>query len=124
MNILIIEDDEVFSIFLCDILHDNGYNVICKKNYVDALNFIKSDSLFHIDVVLIDYFLKGVPVDKIIQMIKEKAPKTVLVVMSADIESAKDSFSGSFNLKKIDAFLQKPFTFHQLESAIKQIFLY
>ena len=113
MRILIIEDERTLNRTLSEGLRELGYQTDEAENIKDAEYFI---SIRNYDLVLLDWHLPdGLGID-LIDLIKEKSQRTVVVMISPknDFESEVKAFKLG-----VDDYLSKPFDFDVLIARIE-----
>lgn len=96
-NILVVEDDEVFSNFLENLLGFNGYTIQMVGTGQEALKFIGHEKS---DLVLLDIGLPDMDGMSLLKRISTDAPGTPVILMTgnASIESATNALnSGAYD---------------------------
>ncbi|WPB76311.1 response regulator [Archangium violaceum] len=110
-RILIVEDEEVLTDSLRDILEGEGHQVLTAHNGLDALGTIGRERL---DLVLLDLMLPLVDGLEVLETLRRDAPATpVLVVTSCGREALKG--------QPVQGFLRKPFSLEALLRALKAV---
>jgi len=110
-RILIVEDEEVLTDSLQDILEGEGHQVLTAQNGMDALDTLAHEQL---DLVLLDLMLPLVDGLTVLQTLRRDAPSTpVLVVTSCGREALKG--------QPVQGFLRKPFSLQALLDAVKSV---
>lgn len=120
MNILLVEDNKDLLEVVSGLLTERGYNVICKYNFADAMNYVRTEKEPGIDIAFIDFFLRGVSSEKLVELITEKNPKARIIMTSADIPLMKKNMKELFERKQIDAAIAKPYDFEILMNLIQE----
>ncbi len=103
-NILIIDDEEAIRDSCSQVFHKEGFTVKEAENGKLGLDLFKEE-FFH--VVLLDLKLPGIDGMEVLKKIKEEAPETPVIIMTAyaSIESAVQAMkSGAFD------YITKPFS--------------
>ena len=115
-TILLVEDDNNIREFVIDILTEFGYQVMESKNGEEALSLIEENSSF--DLLVTDIKMPGISGKKVAEYFVQKNPQSYVLFMSGYTEDKELLES----IKQAEvAFLQKPFTYLQLLSKIKEI---
>jgi DNA-binding response OmpR family regulator len=110
-RILIVEDEEVLTDSLQDILEGEGHQVLTARNGMDALDTLAREQL---DLVLLDLMLPLVDGLTVLQTLRRDSPSTaVLVVTSCGREALKG--------QPVQGFLRKPFSLEALLHAVKSV---
>lgn len=110
-RVLIINDSRFESIILSDLLSQIGYNVIVSDEY----NAVKQVQAFMPDVVLVNYTMKEIKGDKLIDRIKAFSAEARCILTSSSNLTAKDVSSN------VDFILRTPANRHNLEAAINAV---
>lgn len=110
-RVLIINDSRFESIILSDLLSQIGYNVIVSDEY----NAVKQVQAFVPDVVLVNYTMKEIKGDKLIDRIKASNDEVRCILTSSSNLTAKDVSSN------VDFILRTPANRHNLEAAINAV---
>jgi len=107
-RILLVEDDQILSETLIELLEDEGYSVVHVKSANDALEatYIQSFELFLLDVNIPDF--NGFELLKILRESDNSTPSIFLTSLS-DIASLSMGFEVG-----ADDYLKKPFDFDEL----------
>ena len=113
MRILIVEDETTLNKTLQEGLQDYGYQVDIVSNYKDAEYFI---DIRNYDLVLTDWMLPDGDALGVIDEVKNKASRTVVVVFSA-----RDDKESEIKALKhgADDYIKKPFDFDVLVARIE-----
>jgi DNA-binding response OmpR family regulator len=110
-RILIVEDEEVLTDSLQDILEGEGHQVLTARNGMDALDLVAREQL---DLVLLDLMLPLVDGLTVLERLRRDTPSTaVLVVTSCSREALKG--------RPVQGFLRKPFSLEALLGAVKAV---
>ncbi|HEX5744678.1 MAG TPA: response regulator [Archangium sp.] len=110
-RILIVEDEEVLTDSLQDILEGEGHQVLTARNGMDALDTLEHEPL---DLVLLDLMLPLVDGLQVLEALRRDTPATaVLVVTSCGREALKG--------QPVQGFLRKPFSLEALLRAVKNV---
>jgi len=97
-----------------------GYNVY-DFSTVDQVKKILGSSKDTIFVFLLDYSFEKRSGENLARQIKEKSPKSKIIMTSGYPFSKLDSVKRLLDEKIIDAFLEKPFSFPDLENILLKI---
>lgn len=113
MRILIIEDEVTLNKTIADGLQEYGYQTDSSENFKDAEYFI---GIRNYDLVLSDLMLPDGDGLDLINIIKQKSPRTAVIVISA-----KDDKNSEINTLKAgaDDYIKKPFDFDVLIARIE-----
>ncbi|HWP58633.1 MAG TPA: sigma-54 dependent transcriptional regulator [Candidatus Acidoferrales bacterium] len=79
-TILVVEDQDSAREVLCELLRDQGYNVLEASDGTAAVNLVKENNL---DLVLTDLRLPGLDGLAILKCVREVSPQTLLILMTA-----------------------------------------
>jgi nitrogen-specific signal transduction histidine kinase/CheY-like chemotaxis protein len=110
-NVLVIEDEEMLSFLIVDVLRSLHFNV---ETAVTTEQATKRLEHFAPDLVLSDLVLKSNDSSNLLMRIKEKYPKSKIVLMSGHMKpSDKEPF-----MQYVDDYLQKPFPVSLLYEAV------
>jgi two-component system, OmpR family, response regulator SaeR len=111
-RILIIDDDEAIRYMLLETLSASGHNVVATTNGLEGLEYFRANA---IDLIITDLMMPygGLAA---IRMIRDESPNVAIIAMSG---------GGAFRLDYArgigaHATLPKPFTIHELMTAISQ----
>jgi len=111
---LIIDSDENLCTDVCSFFHSTGNKAQQAKDYTSAVKLIEKD-LF--DVIVSDAKIRGGSIRDLVRYVREKNPKTVVVVNSA-IDTVQEGVravkEGAFGI------IQKPFTLPELNFQIRK----
>lgn len=108
MRILIAEDEVTLNKTIAEGLQEFGYQTDSSENFKDAEYFI---GIRNYDLVLTDWMLPDGDGIDLIHIIKQKSPRTAVVVLSA--KDDKDSEVKAFRAGA-DDYIKKPFDFDVL----------
>lgn len=114
-KVLIIDDEEDILSSCKNVLEDEDYDVDIAKDYDEALKIFESKK---IDLVFLDVWLPNVDGLDILSNIKEKYPKTTVIMMSghAGVETAvRATKLGAYD------FLEKPISISKLLSSCEEV---
>ncbi len=121
LNLLIIEDDENLLELLCILFAKKGYNVAGKRTYVEAKEYLHGGHAASTNIVLADFLLKGTTTEGLLELAKEKAPGTRIIIMSADTAAMRKNMGTLFSRKMIDAVIAKPCDFDVLLNLVQEL---
>jgi len=111
---LIIDSDENLCTDVCSFFHSTGNKAQQAKDYTSAVKLIEKD-LF--DVIVSDAKIRGGSIRDLVRYVREKNPKTVVVVNSA-IDTVQEGVravkEGAFGI------IQKPFSLPELNFQIRK----
>ena len=114
-SVLIIDDEEDILSSCKNVLEDEDYDVDIAKDYDEALKIFESKK---IDLVFLDVWLPNTDGLDILSNIKEKYPKTAVIMMSghAGVETAvRATKLGAYD------FLEKPISVSKLLSSCEEV---
>lgn len=114
-SVCIVEDEDIIRITLNDELTEEGFDVVSFENANDCLNYIENNS---IDIIISDLRLPDLNGLELLRKVKEKQPKTEILVMTAygSVETAIEAMKiGAFN------YLMKPFSTEELLLNIQKL---
>ncbi|QCD53251.1 MULTISPECIES: homeostatic response regulator transcription factor HsrA [unclassified Campylobacter] len=113
MRILIVEDEVTLNKTIAEGLQEFGYQTDSSENFKDAEYYI---GIRNYDLVLTDWMLPDGDGVDLISVIKNKSPRTAVVVLSA--KDDKDSEVKAFRVGA-DDYIKKPFDFDVLVARIE-----
>lgn len=113
MRILIVEDEVTLNKTIAEGLQEFGYQTDSSENYKDAEYYV---GIRNYDLVLTDWMLPDGDGVDLISLVKQKAPRTACVVISA-----KDDKDSEIKALKAgaDDYIKKPFDFDVLVARIE-----
>ena len=111
-RVMVINDSKFESIVLNDLLSQIGYSVRVTDEY-DALNTIKN---FTPDVVMVNYTMKDIKGDQLIDLIKNANPNLLCVLTSSNDLKKADIKCGC-----VDKILKTPVNRQMLEMLIAEL---
>jgi two-component system OmpR family response regulator len=113
MRILIVEDEVTLNKTIAEGLQEFGYQTDSSENYKDAEYYI---GIRNYDLVLTDWMLPDGDGVDLINLIKQKSPRTAAVIISA-----KDDKESEIKALKAgaDDYIRKPFDFDILVARIE-----
>ena len=112
MRVLIVEDEVTLNKTLAEGLKEYGYQSDIAENFKDAQYFL---DIRNYDLILLDWMLQDGNGLELIPQVKERSPKTVIIVLSArdDKESEIEALETG-----ADDYIKKPFDFDVLIARI------
>ncbi|MFY0526394.1 response regulator [Archangium gephyra] len=110
-RILIVEDEEVLTASIRDILEGEGHQVLTAHNGMDALDMLARERL---DLVLLDLMLPLVDGLTVLQRMQRESPSTAVVVVTS---CGREALEG----RPVQGFLRKPFSLEALLGAVKRV---
>ena len=114
-RILVVDDEELLRDLLCDLLEDNGFDVVKAENGEVALG--RFFDLGPFDLVITDLMMPKMSGSQLIQKIREKDSSCAILVVSAFYEASVNALDLGAN--KI---LEKPYEELELIDAVKSLF--
>jgi two-component system, NtrC family, response regulator AtoC len=113
-RILVIDDEPILRESLTVALGSSGYEVLTAGSGEEGLEVFSREKP---DVILLDHWLPGINGDRVLENIKEAAPETPVIIMTA-----QGSIELAVNLMKLGAFdfLVKPFDLDQIEALVSK----
>lgn len=113
MRILVVEDEITLNKTIVEGLSEFGYQTDSSENYKDAEYYI---GIRNYDLILTDWMLPDGDGVDLISMVKQKAPRTACVVLSA-----KDDKENEIKALKAgaDDYIKKPFDFDILVARVE-----
>jgi YesN/AraC family two-component response regulator len=115
IKILLVDDDEMVRLTLCDVLEQSGFAVTTAANVPEALKYISSQSF---EVLLSDLHMPGAGDGlTVVSAMRHANPKAVTILLSAfpEMDAAAQAI-----LLQADEILVKPMNVEALVTAIKQ----
>ncbi|GKH61219.1 homeostatic response regulator transcription factor HsrA [Campylobacter ureolyticus] len=113
MRILIVEDEVTLNKTIAEGLQEFGYQADCAENFKDAEYYI---GIRNYDLVLADWMLPDGDGIDLINIIKQKCPRTAIVMLSA--KEDKESEIKALKAGASD-YIKKPFDFDVLLARIE-----
>jgi signal transduction histidine kinase len=116
-TVLVVEDEEIVRELVCEVLEDQGYNVLCAADGVEALKMAADfDGTIHLLVT--DVIMPGINGRVLADKISGRRPDTKVLYCSGYAQNA----SLRLGIPGPDAaFLQKPYTAAKLLNTIREI---
>lgn len=114
-HILIIEDDEQISNFICYILDQEEYSHQIAKSGKSALSILRSEE---IDLILLDLGLPDMDGMEIIKQVRKASQLPIIVVSARDQDKEKVEALDT----GADDYLTKPFSVRELSARIRVAF--
>lgn len=113
MRILIVEDEVTLNRTIAEGIQEYGYQTDSSESYKDAVYYI---GIRNYDLILADWMLPDGNGIDLINIVKQKSPRTAVVIISAkdDKESEIKSFQAG-----ADDYIKKPFDFDILMARIE-----
>jgi DNA-binding response OmpR family regulator len=108
--ILIIDDDQMISDALCDLLHADGFEVRRCADGESALDAVQEGCY---RVVITDYRMPGMSGTEITRLLRARCPDAFIIGLSAEQKGAAFLEAGA------NAFLNKPFLYDELMSLVR-----
>src|ERR1700723_4543173 len=115
IKILLVDDDELVRLTLCEVLGQNGFVVTTAANVSEALKHISSETF---EVLLSDLHMPGAGDGlTVVSAMRHANPKAVTILLSAfpEMDAAAHAI-----LLQADVILVKPMDVTELLNAIKQ----
>lgn len=114
-GVFIIDDDEVITGLLSELLTNYGLDVTVCNDSEAALNAFTeiSDSL---RLVMVDLVMPGLNGTEVISQLRELNPTVKIILMSGYIQDGTEDYWQDFG---VDCVLKKPFRLAELYSAVK-----
>ncbi len=113
-QIMVIDDEQVIREGCTRVLQREGYKVITSDNGADGLKMMEENSA---DVVLLDLMMPGMDGFEVLDVIKEKWPKTYVIIITGfatDEKAVQAMKNGAFD------FLAKPFNPDYLRIVVRR----
>jgi CheY-like chemotaxis protein len=111
-RILIVEDEEILTDSLQDILQGEGHQVLTAHNGMDALDTLTREK--QLDLVLLDLMLPLVDGLTVLKTLRRDSPSTAIVVVTS---CAREALRG----EPVQGFLRKPFSLEALLTAVNAV---
>lgn len=112
-SILIVDDEEYLRNALCDILSNEGYNLIPAENGEQAINLFNNT---HFDLVLMDIMMPGFDGIETIRILRTLKPDIKVIVISGSSQSL--SQLKLVQSREIQGVIYKPFDLEKLITLI------
>jgi CheY-like chemotaxis protein len=111
-RILVVDDDAGTRESVRLLLNIDRHTVFEASDGTEALQAVAEQNL---DLVILDYFMPGMPGNELALMIKESAPGLPILMISAYLEKLGEKD------KPVDIVLAKPFGLDELRQAVAQL---
>ena len=111
-RILLVEDDRGARESIKLLLTIDRHQVVEAAEGVAAIELVKRQPF---DLVILDYFMPGMPGSQVALQIREMLPSLPILMITAYLEKLGDSD------KPVDAVIGKPFAIEDLRSAIVKL---
>ncbi len=115
-KVLLIEDEKDLADCVCNLLEGLSFSVTVLADIEQVLKYLNDN--INTNLVLMDAFLRGKKSIDLLPRIKELNGKPKVVMMSGEIQ---DNIRNQSLQKGADAYIQKPFTFEDLENVLQII---
>lgn len=115
-SVLVVDDEEYLRNALCDILSNEGYNLIPAENGEQAIQLFQNS---HFDLVLMDVMIPGFNGIEIIKMLRSINPDIKIIVISSHSQSLTQL--QLLKNRYIQGLIYKPFDLNKLISTISQV---
>ena len=114
-KILVVDDEDDVRLFLEDFLNQRDLQVSSAPNGGEALEKVEKEKP---DIVLLDIMMPGMDGLECLRLIKEKFPKTIVIMITALKDKARID-----KAKKLGAhdYIVKPFSLDYLESQLLKL---
>lgn len=118
-KILVADDSEEIRALVCDLLKQEGYEMIESENGIDALNKILKERP---DLILLDLIMPELDGFSLtMQLRKNEETKDIPIIIISGKSHLKELFMLN-EVAKIQDFIEKPFPPRVLSEAVRQIF--
>ncbi len=114
-TILIVEKEEINSLFLKEVLSETQINILHVKNHKQALDYCKKNK--HIDIILIDITMPEATSWQTIKKIRQHCTKTIII---AQTDHTLKSKTKKQHQERLNDYLVKPITHTKLFSVLKK----
>ena len=115
-RILLVDDEPDITFSFNMILEDNGFAVDSYNDPIYALSSFKSGIYA---IAILDIRMPGMNGFEFIQKVKEISPAIKVLLMSA-FEINSSELSAGLGQTKIEGFIQKPISLHELNNVIQE----
>ena len=117
-TVLIVEDNDLFSSVLSNMLKHENYGAIVAKTICEAKDLLTSNE--SISLILLDIWIEGSVSFPLIDFVKQHSPSTALFVMSGGGGNLSLEVASSIaEMKGISGFVQKPISRPALVEIVK-----
>lgn len=111
-TILIIDDDEMLRIALCELVRGEGFEVTCCDNGLAAVDLAKEKCF---DAIITDYNMPGMNGVEVTKVLSVQCPDSFIIALTS--ASREMEFLGA----GADAFFYKPFSIKDVITLIKSM---
>jgi len=116
-TVLLVDGEKVFRETARKMLTRYGYKVISAESKAEALAIYKK-YINRIDLIIMDMFMPGMEIEKIINVIKKMNRKIKIITTS---ETAKEALDNSRIKEFISGYVQKPFQVRPLLTEVRSV---
>ena len=109
-KVVFVDDDRELLESLNLIFKNEPYQVVLCNSALDALDIMKSEEF---SVVVSDLYMPGMKGDVFLQMVMNKFPNTIRIIMTADSWAVTDK-------KNIHNVISKPWRIYEMTSVVKR----
>ncbi|OLS38217.1 response regulator [Alkalihalophilus pseudofirmus] len=115
-KILVVDDEEILRMLICDTLEDLGYEIDEAEDGHEALKKVELQSY---DLMVLDYMMPNVTGIEVIERLSKETKKKLPILMLTAKAQAADR---KVVLEKgADYFMSKPFSPSELASVVEEI---
>ena len=114
MKALVVEDEALIRLNLCDMLEEMGFATAQASNGNDGLAMLEQDA--GIDVLIADLGLHGMPGEELVRRARALRPQLTIIVASGRSAGAIAQLAAETGAR----YLGKPFDFADLRSVVEQ----
>lgn len=118
-RILVIEDDNNFRQFLCELLIVTGFEVVNAANGEQGLHAFDTHAP---DIVITDIVMAGMDGLEVIRRLKEKNALTPIIAMAgSNADGRGDGFLSLALMRGADAVISKPFNLDDMRATLTRL---
>jgi DNA-binding response OmpR family regulator len=117
-RVVMVDDNKALTRFICSLLRDQGYDVVCLNTLENAEEFF-STCVDDIHAVLLDYTIGNKKGDSLAKTIRNKFPQSRIILVSGCPPKELIHIETLLVDRVIDAFVEKPFSFDKIEQCLQ-----
>lgn len=115
-RILVVDDDEILRMLICDTLEDSPFDIQVAANGFEALDKLKQE---HYHLLIIDYMMPAMTGIEVIKKIPEdKKAQLIILMLTA---KAQDVDKQAALLEGATYFMPKPFSPLELKRKVEEV---
>lgn len=118
IKILVVDDDPAYRLLITTVLEANSFSVLAVENGEEALEKLKT---YKPSLIVSDLIMPKVNGYELINKVRESpATKHIPVILLTEVASPEE-ISYGYETQKVEYYIAKPFSNHQLLAGIKLV---